>query len=390
MKNKILKLFIILAVFANDPLKEYFKKGELVDRYFNPCDFFDEVHFISLVDKEIEVDKIKHTVGRAKAEIHTVTNIGLWVFNPFSSGRERILELAKEINPDCVRGYNMHVHGYLGACTSKRLGLPFVISLHTNPEKDIRAFLGFFAEPQKWLFWRLCKYFIEPFVAKSADRIICVYSFIYSFAKSICADEGKLKLIYNRIDMDRFKPINRSNAEVKRIRILNVGRIFERKNPENLVKAMKEVDAELLIIGDGPLKQRIEKLVTDLKLQSKVSLIPAVSNIEIHRYYQDSDIFVAVTEYGETSKVMIEAMASALPVVVNAGRYGAPEFLEDTAVIAENSKEGFVKAINYLISNHETRQLLGSRNRQRIMQIEGKIMENNEAQVYRELISKSI
>ena len=46
-----------LCVFPNDALKDYFKKGEIKYGYFNPCDFFDEVHVISLFDNEIEVKK---------------------------------------------------------------------------------------------------------------------------------------------------------------------------------------------------------------------------------------------------------------------------------------------------------------------------------------------
>ena len=43
-----------LCVFPNDPLKSYFKKGEIKPRYFNPKNIFDEVHVISLFDDDIE------------------------------------------------------------------------------------------------------------------------------------------------------------------------------------------------------------------------------------------------------------------------------------------------------------------------------------------------
>ena len=48
-----------LVVFPNDSLLDYYKKGEIKERYFNPKNWFDEIHVISLFDHEIESDKVK-------------------------------------------------------------------------------------------------------------------------------------------------------------------------------------------------------------------------------------------------------------------------------------------------------------------------------------------
>ena len=52
-----------LCVFPNDPLQAYFDKGELKEKYYNPNNFFDEIHFISLTDQDIEVEKIQKIVN---------------------------------------------------------------------------------------------------------------------------------------------------------------------------------------------------------------------------------------------------------------------------------------------------------------------------------------
>ena len=54
-----------LCVFPNDPLKSYFKKGEIKPRYFNPNNIFDEVHVISLFDDDIEEEKVNVVAGNA-------------------------------------------------------------------------------------------------------------------------------------------------------------------------------------------------------------------------------------------------------------------------------------------------------------------------------------
>lgn len=377
-----------LIVFANDPLKEYYLKGELVDRYFNPGDFFDEVHFISLAEKEIEEDKIQHTAGRARVKIHTVGRIGPWIFFPFSEGRKRITRLVKEIQPNCLRAYNAHIQGFLGASLSRKLSIPLVVSLHINPERDIRAFLNPFREPLKWIFWNFNKYINEPFVLNRADKIICVYNFIYNFAKGLCKNRNKIELIYNRIDMDQFNPVIKPNRSDSKVKILCVGRLFQRKNPEHLIKAMPKLDAELTIIGNGPYQKRMHELIRSLDLSGRVFIISSVANKEIHKYYQDADIFVSVTDYGETSKVMIEAMASGLPIVINRTRWGQPELLEDTAVVVENSSIGFEKALKNLIANPAERKTLGIRNREKALTINSRIMEEKEMMVYKSVVNK--
>ncbi len=378
-----------LLVFANDPLKEYYKKGELVDRYFNPDNLFDELRFISLSDDDIDSQAIQQLAGRARVKISAVGSAGAWIFYSNSRSWKIILQIASEFQPDCIRAYNAHVQGFLGASISETLNIPLVVSLHINPQKDIRPFINPFLHPYRWLFWGLSKYFIEPFVLRKAAKVICAYNFIYDFAKNLCRDSGKIEVIYNRIDMTQFIPDASLRKSHTNLNILCVGRLFERKNPEYLIKAIPNVNAKLLIIGDGPYRKKMEGIIKSLNLNGKVSLIPSVSNSRIDNYYKKADIFVSVNDYGGVSKVVIEAMASGLPVVVNRSRWeSSPELLGDTAVIADNSPAGFAKALNRMIANPVLMAELGSRNREKALEINGAAMEAKEANVYKSLMSE--
>ncbi len=335
-----------LLILANDPLEEYYKKGELVDRYFNPCDFFDEVCFISLSEKDVDAQAIQQVAGRARVRISAVGRDGLWLLFPASATRQKIMEIAGEFQPDCIRAYNAHVQGFLGAILSNALNIPLVVSLHINPQKDIRPFLNPFLHPSRWFFWSLNKHLIEPFVLHKAAKVICAYNFIYEFAKNSCKGSEKIEVIYNRIDMNQFMPDASLKNGHEGINILCVGRLFERKNPEYLIKAMPYVNAKLVIIGDGPYRKKMEGIIKSLNLNGKVSLIPSVPNKSIDKYYKEADIFVSVNDYGGVSKVVIEAMASGLPVVVGRPRWEPyPELLGDTAMISENSPDSFVKVL---------------------------------------------
>ena len=68
---------MILCVFPNDPIIEYYKKGEVKERYFNPNNIFDEIHIISFTDKDVEESKVKKIAGNAELIIHEVGKINI-------------------------------------------------------------------------------------------------------------------------------------------------------------------------------------------------------------------------------------------------------------------------------------------------------------------------
>ena len=61
-----------LCVFPNDPIVSYFNKGEIKEKYYNPNNFFDELHIISLIEKDIEESKVQSLAGKSKLKIHSV------------------------------------------------------------------------------------------------------------------------------------------------------------------------------------------------------------------------------------------------------------------------------------------------------------------------------
>ena len=107
----------------------YYNKGEVKERYYNPNNFFDEVHIISLIESDIEESKVKITVGNAKLKIHSIGNINIKNRN---RELEKVIDLVKKINPDIIRAFNPFVEGWLAAKCAKKLDIPFFLSLHTQ------------------------------------------------------------------------------------------------------------------------------------------------------------------------------------------------------------------------------------------------------------------
>ena len=66
-----------IVIFPNDSLLDYFNKGEIKYGYFNPKNYFDEIHIISLFDQEIEFGKVQELAGNGQLIIHKLGKVNL-------------------------------------------------------------------------------------------------------------------------------------------------------------------------------------------------------------------------------------------------------------------------------------------------------------------------
>ena len=141
-------------------------------------------------------------------------------------------------------------------------------------------------------------------------------------------------------------------------KIINVGRLEKQKNQELLIKAFKEIhnkypEYELYIYGEGSLREGLNKLVKDEKLEKNVFLPGEVNDIKDK--LKDSKIFILASNYEGMPNSLMEAMALGLPCISTDCPCGGPSFLIQNNIngvlIPVNDKETLVKAIENLINN---------------------------------------
>jgi len=168
-----------LCVFPNDPLKVYYEKGEIKPRYFNPKNLFDEIHVISLFNSDIE-EEVKIIAGDAVLKVHAVGKVNLLNKN---LKKKQIINLIREVNPDILRSYNPLLQGWLAAQVKKELGIPLVISLHGDYDRDRRYFARKNKDYKTYLKLLYSRKTLEPFSLKNADEVIIIYDFIQNYAK---------------------------------------------------------------------------------------------------------------------------------------------------------------------------------------------------------------
>jgi len=167
-------------------------------------------------------------------------------------------------------------------------------------------------------------------------------------------------------DFDRVDP-----AHVGAIRrqygdrlVLSVGRLVYYKGFEYLIRAMSQVRGKLLIIGDGPLRGKLQQLASGLGLADKVFLLGEIPG-KLVPYYQAADLF-ALASVARTEAfgiVQVEAMAAGIPVVNTRIDSGVPyvSLHEQTGLtVPPAHSDALAGAINRLLDDPQLRRTFGA------------------------------
>ena len=145
----------------------------------------------------------------------------------------------------------------------------------------------------------------------------------FMFGKNV-----KAKIIYNAIDVERFRFNSFYRDEIRKkyniedkIVIGFSGRLSPQKNPFFLVEVFKEfhkkcANSVLMIAGEGDLRKDIENIVKEYGIEDSVIMLGLRKDIE--KYYQAFDLFLLPSLFEGLGIVLVEAQASGLPVVTSA------------------------------------------------------------------------
>jgi glycosyltransferase involved in cell wall biosynthesis len=369
-----------LCIFPNDPLQAYFDKGEIKERYYNPQNFFDEIHFITLIEKDIDASKIQTIAGKAKIIIHSVGKINIKNRKKYV---KKIITLCKKIDPDVIRAFNPLVEGWLAANCAKELKKPFLISLHTQYDYNRKLIKK--KNLKKYLALKYTEKFIEPFVLRTANKIVIVYKIIEPYVMKHSSKNPEI--LHNKVDCNRFFNSKSIDALPQPL-ILSVGNLISVKNHRILIEAMKDINAHLLIIGNGELYSKLNELIIEYGIQDKVSIKKSVPHEKIQSYYKSAKMFALAynTEIESLPMPVMEAMATGLPVIIPYPKEDYSEGLEEVAIFTENNVKSFSNNIQKLLKNKNLREKYSEKSFAKSKEFDGAKIEQREAEIYSELI----
>ena len=162
----------------------------------------------------------------------------------------------------------------------------------------------------------------------------------YILEKTPGIDAGKVKRLYNGINMDFFEvPADRSPLSTARPKIISVGRLVPKKGFDVLLQAIKllsdeGMDLEVNIIGDGEDQEKLHQMNLNLGLEDRVQFLGALPIEEVRRHCSEATMMAlacipdADGNMDALPTVLLEALALDLPAV-STTLTGCPEILAE-------------------------------------------------------------
>lgn len=256
------------------------------------------------------------------------------------------------------------VEAVYGMEIADRLGVPLVTTFH-----------GFDAtlKPRELLASRKASWI--QYLVKRADLtrrgalFIGVSRFVLERLERLGFPAERTRLHYIGVDAASFE---QRGARPDETILLHVARLVEKKGTAYLLDAFarlapKHPDTTLVVIGAGPLQDKLARRAAELKIASRVRWLGAVAHDEVRAWLKRAAVFclpsctAASGDSEGLGQALLEAAASGVPVV--ATRHGGiPEAVEDGStgyLVRERDAAGLAAALDVLLSSESLRQLFG-------------------------------
>ena len=145
-------------------------------------------------------------------------------------------------------------------------------------------------------------------------------------------DTAMISVIYNPLDLNLIKKEAGGTARHSKKTVVGCGRLFRNKNFRDLIACFPNVlahypDAELIILGKGPEKERLQDQIDSLHLTKSVHLVGFVRNP--YAFFSQANVFVQTSLWEGFGYVLVEAMACGTPVIAYDSKGAMREILEN-------------------------------------------------------------
>ena len=251
--------------------------------------------------------------------------------------------LASGENFDAIDAHYMYPDGVAAVWLGQNLGVPTVVTARGT---DINLI------PR----YALPRALIQQAIAGSSG-LIAVSAALKRELVALGAPDDKVTVLRNGVDTTAFHPLDRSAARaalgLTRPTLLSVGHLIERKGHHLIIEAMAQLpEFDLLIVGEGPLRDSLLALTGRLGLGERVKLVGTRPHGELPTVYSAADILILASSREGWANVLLEAMACGTPVVAT-NIWGNPEVVRDHAaglIVEENTPDGIVAAVRRLFA----------------------------------------
>jgi len=226
----------------------------------------------------------------------------------------------------------------------------------------------------------------RQFLLKEADHFFAVSNYNAELLRGLGVEPGRITVMPNGTNPEQFYPRDvsdlreRMNLQGKKV-IMSICRLVRRKGVDTVISAFSKIsgshpDTEMVIIGDGPDRLRLESLVNELGISQSVRFMGWVTHNEqeINQFYNLADIVVMTPrtdpiqvegfgivylEANSCEKPVIGSRSGGIPDAVLEGKTGL--------LVKENNTDELADAMIRLLDDPNFAQRLGRVGRQRVL-----------------------
>lgn len=313
--------------------------------------------------------------------------------SPYSRTRFRML---KKFNPDIIHIHQEFGIGYFGVRAAKRLQIPLVYTLHTMYDDYMY-------------------YFFPSAMIPIAQKIMRTYSrFIARRAKYVTGpsqkvshylEKYKVNVIPNPVETELFSIANVTQEQREKVIdklkinpaspiITFCGRLGHEKNLESLLEMFsfvleKDNKYQLVLIGDGPIREELESYVLQNNLSNNVFFAGKVPHEELPPYYAISQLYVTASKSDTNSISMLEAMSMGLPVLHIKDELNKGQVKHGENGFIYNNKEELLQFIEeYYAMNKNEQEKLSTQTIAIAKQSGADTLANNLIKIYQDSLEK--
>ena len=209
-------------------------------------------------------------------------------------------------------------------------------------------------------------------------------------------DSVSVEVVVNGVDTGVFAPVPGSvPRQGGRRRLVVPRRLFPKNGVEFFVRALPAIvagaDVDVIVIGDGPERARLEELAASLRVADRVDFLGARLHAEMPALLSSADLAVFPSLVEATSVAALESMACGLPVAASAVG-GLPEIIDDGVggLFAPGDPEALAARVLELLSSPEGLRERGTRARERVVaRWSNERLVDRHLDVYRQLAGRS-
>lgn len=278
---------------------------------------------------------------------------------------ETTIKAVNKFKPDIIHVQHVSFLVWMADYIKSVYNIPFVVSIH-GPDLNTAIIDKRIRNLTKRSLVRASKIFPNSFDTK--NRFYAIFGETFKRKTKTIFPGVDLKLYPTNLDTKQIeKKYSLSNKKL----VIFVGRLDKEKGIDYLVRAAKDINGEVYILGGGDYDKELKKITKDLKLKNVKFLGYFGKEYlkELRQFYRKANVVVVPSTVKEAlGLVILEAMAAQTPVVAsNIG--GIPNIVKDGKtgfLVRPRNPKDIAEKVNKILNNEKLEKAIGERCRRLI------------------------